>query len=339
MRALILIVLLGSSLTSCYTWKRSFVVESKCQKKKNNKDFDSEKVIPLDPEDFFYMKQVEYFEPYENDSDSPEPYTNEASVRLYKSVPVSYKVPEVEKVVEEKYMYVLNYSNPDAESGEVFYFRTATYWGEGKDRGSKKDVKRLRPSILHDHFANKDTIDLSTSMEIQMGFWYRDAKDSIRFLLNNGTDKYQVIATGYRDSIVFQQISHPNKDLSSRGAPVEQFVQLAEVMNVQKSTGLIYHRNVLQDTLLPEREVVVTLDSASYSANILKMRYNSGDTDDLMKAKCYIKSDDITLVQRRKHQTVMVSEANRKAFENYSVIPHRKKIKEAREKEESEKEE
>lgn len=322
--------MLGSTLTSCYTWKRSFVFESKCQSKKHNRNFDVEKVIPLDAQDFFYMKQVEYFEPYENKSDGPEPYTNEASVRLYKSVPVSYNVPKGEKVVEEKYMYVLNYSNPDAESGEVFYFRTATYWGEGKDRGADDHSKtRLKPSILRQHFENKDIIDLSTSLEIQMGFWYRDSKDSIRFLLNNGSDKYQVIATGYKDSIVFEQISHPNKDLTSRSSRVEQFVQLSEVMNVQNSRGLVYYRNMLRDST-EEREIVVTLDTTTYRPDILKMRYNSEDKNDLMEAKCYLVSDKATLVQRKKHKTIMISEANRSTFENKMVVPSRKDVKEER---------
>lgn len=330
MRFSILFILLALVVTSCYTWDRSFVELSQCKADKQKSDAPPPKSLPLDPQDFFYMKQVEYFEVYNNENSNDEvPYANEIPVRLYKSVPSSYQLKKGEKVVEEKYMYVHNFSNPDHESGEVLYFRTSTYWGEGEHKGASSGNEKLKPQLLRKHFESKKTIDLSTVKEIQMGFWYRQSEDSIRILLNDGSELYQILANYSADKMVFKQISHPNKDVSGKGTNVDQFIQLSEVMNVQGKSGLVYYRNVEPGNPKKEdRQVKVTLNDTTLNIQSIRLQYNKKEKKGIHEGVSYLLTDQGEYVQLKGNHSYITSWDYQKLFYDSGRVPTRAEVEE-----------
>jgi hypothetical protein len=346
MRSLILLIAVGASLTSCYTWKRGFVEENdgcfkKGKEKRDLKKYSDLKTEKLNPMDFVYLRQVEYFELIDNNtvSDGVQPYANEVPSALYKSVPLTYTLKRGERLVEEKYMCLQNISLANVESGPIYYFRTATYWGEGKDVGSKDEQKvKLRPSLLKKQFENTEKIDISTSKELQIGYWFRN-DSSVHMILNNGSDSYEALGVWYEDSLVIEKISHPNKEGSEKNVQSKQLIDLSKVMNVQKRSGLVYYRNVdatgeaaqraLSVTYLDANDVLKTqnVDSISYQQKSKRCK-------SLDQGKSFIKlSDNTVLEQRRKyHTTWVITDNERKQFVEFGEIPTRDELeKEAEE--------
>lgn len=341
MRSLIILIAVGASLTSCYTWKRGFVVENKqcfenCKKKRDLKKYSDLTTEKLNPLDFVYLRQVEYFELIDNEAgDEVEPYANEVPSALYKSVPFDYKLKRGEKLVEEKYMCLQNISSDSIDSGVVYYFRTATYWGEGDDDGSSVEERnKLKPSLLKAHFENSTKIDMSTTKELQIGYWFR--KDTnVHMILNNGSDSYEAQGVWYNDRLVIEKISHPNKEASEKNVQANQLIDLSEVMNVQGRSGLVYYRNIdaignaqrmLCVTYLDANEILQTqgVDSISYQQK--SKRWKSLD-----QGKAFIQlSDNNVLEQRKKYQeTWVVSAIEQEAFVNSGEIPTRDDLKKA----------
>ncbi len=342
MRSIVLFIILGFTLTSCYTWKRGFVTENnglfqKCKEKRiGNKYLDGE-TDTLNATDFFYLRQVEYFEFINNgntDSTDDEPYTNEVSAALYKSVPVGYALKRSERTVEEKYMCIHGLSNDSAEAGVIYYFRTATYWGEGADNGGTDDSdEKLKPSMLLKHFENDTVIDLSTSKRLQIGYWARK-DDTLQLFMNDGTDIYEVKATYLKDRLMFNEISHPNKEGSSKDANSEQYLELKKVMNVQDNPGLIYYRNVKADTMSQaERQIKVTYveNDTTFVGDAFSICYQTKRhrLKNLDKGYCEIVlRNDTVLKQRRKyHKTTAINEDDYLYIAEKKVIPTEKDIR------------
>jgi hypothetical protein len=340
MRSLIILVLAGASLTSCYTWKRGFVHENtvcfkKCKEKRDLKKYSKLKTEELNPMDFVYLRQVEYFELIDNSeaSEGVEPYSNEVASALYKSVPLHYNLKRGERLVEEKYMCLQNISKPSIDSGAIYYFRTATYWGEGKNSGKDDETKnKLRRSVLKQHFEDTAKIDISTSKELQLGYWFRN--DSVvHMILNNGTNSYEAIGKWYEDSMVIEKISHPNKEDSEKNVQAKQLIELSKVMNVQGREGLVYYRNVNASGKAPQRSLCVTyldannavqvqsVDSISYQQK--RKRFKSLD-----QGKSFLKLSDNTILEQRKkyHSTWVVSDVEQRGFAKSGEIPTREEL-------------
>lgn len=341
---MLLFAILGLTFTSCYTWKRGFVTENKecfqkCKQKRIDKTYSEEHVDTLNPTDFFYLRQVEYFEFIDNDSsanNNQEPYINEVSAALYKSVPVGYKLKRSERVVEEKYMCVDGLSD-DSLSGMVYYFRTATYWGEGRDNGEEgnTDIK-LRPSKLKEHYSSDTEIDLSTSKKLQIGYWERDA-DTLYLFMNDGEDLFEVKAILKEHQLNFMEISHPNKEGSGKDTNSEQYIELKKVMNVQNNPGLVYYRNsTFEKVLRPKRDISITYveNGRTFKKKIFSICYQSKRMKwkNLDSGISEITLEDKTTLEERKkyHETTVVNKNAYQLIQKTGIIPSSKDIRKSK---------
>jgi hypothetical protein len=320
-------------ITSCFPWKRGFVLDNECSNSQSEKSFAINDTFKLNPIDFFFLKQVEYFYIYEDKTDTNNlSFSNEASVVLYKSVPADYEVNLDENVVEEKYLYLNNFSDTDTsvKGGEVLYFRTATYWAYAKDEYKKN---KLGKEQLHHYFTQPKQIDLCTSKRLHLGYWVRE-KSNIQLLLNDGSNSYRVEAKEYADSLVFMKISQPRKDLSSKNINQELLIPLNNVMNLSNPEGLTFFRNVNSDTLAAERDIVVSIDGVppkKVNGLILKYNYDKRDSLKIVTGECMLQCSAQNFIERdgyHRHKTRVLTKKSQSIFNEQSLVPRKELIKE-----------
>ncbi|MCH2224885.1 MAG: hypothetical protein MK066_08965 [Crocinitomicaceae bacterium] len=300
-------------LTSCYGWKRAFTLP------KNNTTVTQIESININPSDFFYVRQAEYWDTLKsNYNTSNKSYTTETSARLYKSICVDSTLPS-SYIVEENYLYLENYSDTSVNNGRIIHFKTSPFWGDGKNRkrNSKQrsiNDKQIHSSELQKYFSNKDTINLSTSVITEFGYWEKDKHGTYHLLLKNAFGSFHIEAIDLtRKELIYKKVTHPNKDNNIRNTSDNNItIEIKDVMNVQQNDGLVYYRNV-GNTLKAQRAITTTYSrlnskthkkeevSSSISSIHLGAKNKNGKRKVLIN---YLKTDDGTILYSRKNHRV-----------------------------------
>lgn len=315
-------------LTSCYNWKRAFVLPTKESDKNKYANVNQTDSININPDNFFYVRQEEYWDTLNvNYNATSKSYTTESSARLYKSIHVD-STNSSTFIVEENYLYLENYSDVTKNSGRIVHFKTAPFWGDGKTPKHTKNKKRIHSSELRSYFSSKDTINLSTSVITEFGFWRRDKNGTYHLLMKNAFGSFQIVATdnGGKE-MVYKKISHPNTDNNIRNASNNDItIQVKEVMNVQGKDGLIYYRNVT-DKFNTQRIVTTTYqtkekDTIHTSIQSIHLGTKKKRFSKKTVLVNYLKTKDgKTLYARKKHRVFKIDDQEVKKFkENYKFL-------------------
>lgn len=312
--------LVAVSLSSCYSWKRGFVEGTGTPEVGKGEE---KMEIDIAPQDFFYFRQEEYMEHLNYTVSEGDSYTNEAAARLYRSIPVDSTKP-LARVMEEKYMYLDNFSD-SRENGQLVYFRTAMYWGDIKDEASKN---RERPGKLRDHYTSPTLIELTTTKDVQVGYWYRDTGNIVHLMMNNGSEKFHVVAREENLRLTFLKMSHPNRDQNARETNSELLMSCENVMNVQDKDGLVYYRNMKADSS-EERTISFYTKMKTYNVDQIVLVTKPSKRRNLWKGRCYLHTKEGVWAhpnsKRFKYETRLISERDFKFFKKYKAILHRKK--------------
>ncbi|MFK8037916.1 MAG: hypothetical protein AB8B74_06470 [Crocinitomicaceae bacterium] len=320
----IAILFIALFISGCYSWRRGFEVSEK------NKQETFTEEIEINDKDFFYLRKVEYNEiiNYNNGKDSSDaPYANETSLKAYKSTNVNSS--KKERVVEEKYLYLENYSKVNATSGRIVYFKTAPYWDIGKDRSLFKN--RLPPSKLHSYYSSKDSIELSTSIVMQLGYWIKDSStNEYNLVMCNNSGKFQMLATGDDTKLTCTKITHPNVDKNIRiSAGEPELILIDNIMNVQKDKGLIYYRNINSDGSAQRKIYLSYNDSISEVKSICIghkprkcLNFKSDKNKSYFRAKGFLRLESKKIAKERKgyHKTFLLVFPERHLYNKNGLI-------------------
>lgn len=222
--------------------------------------YDTSEVISLKPENMFYLRLEEYYEIINTSEAETRGSYNQASARLYRSIPVC-STTQLSQIVEEKYMYLEDYDNTSIGSGgSAVYFRTTKFYNNAA-------VRQI--------YSYSNIIDLETVIKTDLGYWYNADSAHIKIILTNGDQNFQVIARRMDDRVIFEEISHPQYDKYSRNTNGDQFVPIKEIINVANDSGLVYYRNVQPD-LTAQRSLVYSKNQDPVTS--VYLAYNGGET-------------------------------------------------------------